>query len=320
METLAACNLCGSARFIPLLEKLGAVTKQRFGVVRCAGCGLVFVNPRLTEAENAALYDEAYFRGSGFDTSVDYVMLDQWPERREESLGIVEKIRLLRPGTDVRVLDVGCGTGAFLRVLRELGYDHVTGLELSSYAADVARRSSGAPVIEGDLVSAELGRACFDVINATEVVEHVRDPRAFFAKVRDLLAPGGIFIYSTGNERSAFARLLGKRWPYIVPEGHLYYFSPATIRRYFEQVGLEVIEPDLLSRAERRALLRAEDSVTHAQLGYVGRSDRGLKGAMYRTAARFSARPVVRLATRLVGKHAMPIGRRAGDLATAGRP
>jgi cyclopropane fatty-acyl-phospholipid synthase-like methyltransferase len=142
------------------------------------------------------------------------------------------------------------------------------------------------------------------------VVEHVRDPRAFFTKVRELLAPGGVFIYSTGNERSAFARVLGKRWPYIQPEGHLYYFSPATIARYFAEVGLVALDPNDLARTDRRSLLRAEDAITHAQLAYVGRSDQTIKGAIYRFASRISARPVVRLATRIVGTHAMPVAMR----------
>jgi 2-polyprenyl-3-methyl-5-hydroxy-6-metoxy-1,4-benzoquinol methylase len=310
VETIRECNLCGSSRFTQVLEKVGLLTGRVFQVVRCEECGLVFVNPRLPEAENDSLYNEAYFRGEGFDCSVDYVMLDNGAERREESDGILQKIRLLTRGRDVRVLDVGCGTGGFLRALRGAGYQRVTGLELSSYAADVARKLAGVPVVTGNLVSADLGDAQFDVINATEVIEHVRDPHAFFAKVRALLAPGGVFIYSTGNERGGFARVLGKRWPYVQPEGHLFYFSPATMRRYFDQVGLVALDPGSLSAQERRALLRAEDRVTHAQLSYVGKSDPGLKGAIYRAAARFSAPPLLRMATRFVGKYAMPIGLR----------
>jgi uncharacterized Zn finger protein len=77
MEQVERCNLCGGSRFALFTEVVGHKTKQRFQIVRCEECGLMFVSLRLTAEENKALYDEAYFNGQGFDPSVNYVMLDQ---------------------------------------------------------------------------------------------------------------------------------------------------------------------------------------------------------------------------------------------------
>ena len=117
MEQLNECNLCGSTRHALFAVKEGRHTGKTFRIVSCRDWGLVFVNPRLTEAENQALYDEDYFNGKGFDASVNYVMLaEEEVARRQESLGIVAKIEALQPGKGARVLDVGCGTGSFLKV------------------------------------------------------------------------------------------------------------------------------------------------------------------------------------------------------------
>src|SRR5581483_4040567 len=144
-------------------------------------------SPRLTERENLALYDERYFNGEGFDASVNYVMLDEQGElRREENEGTLRKIALLKPTRDVRILDVGCGTGVLLRALEAAGYTNVTGIELSEYAAFVARKNVKGAVHVGDILDVDLPSGGFDVINATEVIEHLRDPLAFFRRVREL--------------------------------------------------------------------------------------------------------------------------------------
>jgi 2-polyprenyl-3-methyl-5-hydroxy-6-metoxy-1,4-benzoquinol methylase len=314
MESLTECNLCGSKSFSLFAEKKGTHTGKTLGIVRCDDCGLVFVTPRLTADENRALYDEDYFNGKGFDSSVNYLKLeDERIERRLESLGIIEKIRILRPEQDLRILDVGCGTGALLEALREAGYRHIEGAELSAYAAAIAGERSGAVVHVGDILDIDFGARVFDVINATEVIEHLRDPLAFFRRIGSLLAPNGVFIHSTGNADGLYAKWLGANWPYLVPEGHLHYYSPRTLRRYFEQAGLEPVEPAALDRKTRIGLLRCEDEIAHAQLRYVGKSDGGVKGVLYRAVSRAPRFALGRAITLIAGKYALPFARKAVD-------
>jgi len=311
METLTTCNLCGGRDFELFAERRGNLTSHTFTIVRCTSCSLVFTNPRLDDAENAALYEEDYFRGEGFDTSVKYLRLDEEAlARRDESLAIVAKIRALKPSRHVRILDVGCGAGSFLKTLVDEGYTNVEGLELSHFGARHAAQKTGLLVHEGELHKVTLPEGHYDVVNATEVVEHVRDPMAFFAKVRRILAPGGIFVYSTGNERGLYARILGRNWPYLVPEGHLYYFNPKTIEAYFRKVGLEPLKADPVTRWRLRS---AESRIAHAQLLYVGQSAPGLKGTIFRTVARLDVSPVRHLVSSVVGKGELAIGVRLAE-------
>lgn len=308
MEQLSRCNLCEGSQFSVFAEMTGRMTAQRFRVMTCDACGLRFISPRLTAEENRALYSEAYFNGQGFDDSVNYVMLEEASgARRDENEGTLEKIALFKPDRNLRILDVGCGTGSFLRALATAGYRDVWGIELSDYAAAIARERTGARVLVGDILDADLPAASFDVINATEVIEHLRDPRLFFARVHELLAPGGVFVYSTGNARGLYARVLGKRWPYLHPEGHLFYFDPSTLARYFVAAGLQPVVASKLDKPMRDALIRAEGRIARAILLYVGQSDRGVKGKIFRFAAAFDSPMVRRAITRVLGRETMPI-------------
>ncbi len=312
MEAVEECNLCGGRSFSLFAELDGPVTQRRFRVVRCAGCGLQFVATRLTTDENAALYGEPYFNGKGFDTSVNYVSLDGAADaREEENAGVLEKIATLKPGRGIRVLDFGCGTGALLRALVGAGYTDVWGVELSPYAAAKAAGIAGARVFAGELLAADLPRGSFDLINATEVIEHVRDPLACFGRIRELLAPGGVFVYSTGNARGLYARLLGKRWPYLHPEGHLFYFDPQTLTRYFLRVGLEPISWRALEPAQQRTFLAAESRMARSVLKYVGHCDPGFKGHVFRAVGALESPWVHRAVAAVVGKQDLPLGIRS---------
>ncbi|MBW1973556.1 MAG: class I SAM-dependent methyltransferase [Deltaproteobacteria bacterium] len=78
----------------------------------------------------------------------------------------------------------------------------------------------------------------FDVIIALELIEHLYDPMTFLHRVYQLLNPGGVYIYTTGNFQET--RLLGRRWGYLnIPEGHLYFFTPRTIKLYLRKVGFK---------------------------------------------------------------------------------
>jgi 2-polyprenyl-3-methyl-5-hydroxy-6-metoxy-1,4-benzoquinol methylase len=308
VDRLDRCNLCGGSALSLFAEKTGRKTPRSFRIVTCQGCGLTFVSDRLSAEENVSLYDEAYFNGDGFDVSINYVMLDEEEvSRRQENEGVLAKIALLKPGKDRRILDVGCGTGCLVRALTAAGYEDVWGVELSEYAGRIARETTRAQVHVGDFTELPLPLAHFDVINATEVIEHVRDPLAFFRRVKELLAPGGVFIYSTGNVRGLYARLLGKRWPYLTPEGHLFYYDRSTLTKYFERVGLRSVHFATLDRPGREAYLSAEDQMAHSLLQYVGKSHPGFKGRVFRFVGALDNAIVRRAVTLVVGKHDLPV-------------
>ena len=91
---------------------------------------------------------------------------------------------------------------------------------------------------EIDVVAGEPG--AYDVVVLCDVIEHVRHPGDFLAKVRAALRPGGLLLIVTPSTASWSARVMGRRWMELKPE-HLYYFSPSTLTRQLTRSGFDGI-------------------------------------------------------------------------------
>ncbi len=230
------CQLCGSDQRRPRFQD------GPFTVVECT-CGLVYVTPRLTGEALAEVYGADYWKS-------DNPKLKGYADYASEAVLYLRtyqrRMRLVRRWLPerARILDVGCAAGYFLRVAARDGHD-VRGIEPSAAIAREAVRELGEDRIHvGDLQTAPVERGfapgAFDLITLWDVIEHVPDPQAMLARVRELLAPGGRLLLETQNVASRWARLLGRRWHHYKHEEHLYHFSPATIARLLAQCGFVV--------------------------------------------------------------------------------
>jgi YD repeat-containing protein len=224
------CPACGKP-VAPVGTKRGRFRTRDYLVGRCT-CGFALVlDPDL---DNDRLYDEAYYNGRGADPLINYVYEVDSPNtiRRYEWDAIEQLVgRLTTLDNQTRWLDLGCGAGGLVKHLVRRGVS-AYGSD-SGYGAKLAR-DRGVPMLDqNDLDGAS---ASFDVVSAVEVLEHVDEPRRFLRQVSDLLRPGGVFFYTTGN--AARARdLIG--WSYLVPEIHISFYTPSVIERLFSGVGLE---------------------------------------------------------------------------------
>jgi SAM-dependent methyltransferase len=135
-----------------------------------------------------------------------------------------------------RVLDVGCGTGRFLWLAREAGYE-VQGVELAGYAAALGREKLGLPIRAGRLE--ELDPALrFEAITMWDFLEHTPDPLAILGAARRLLVDGGHLLMTVPNVGSWWARAMGKRWVgFDKASEHLFYFTRASLRRMLARAG-----------------------------------------------------------------------------------
>ncbi|HTU03198.1 MAG TPA: class I SAM-dependent methyltransferase [Candidatus Sulfotelmatobacter sp.] len=226
---MSACNLCGAGD-VRILE----TSADGVRVVQCRKCGLIFLDP-FPRYDAAAHYDEAYYRP----------WRDQAPQRAALWTRRAEFLRQFSPVG--RLLDVGCGDGAFMLAARRQGWQ-VMGTEVSAWAADTLPGRDGLAVVRGELPGLELP-GLFDAVTMWHVLEHVQEPgEALRAAVR-LLRPGGVLTVAVPNAASHLFRLaylLVKRRPlrYYAPgerELHLYHFTPATLRTALEGAGLSIL-------------------------------------------------------------------------------
>lgn len=226
-----SCRLCGASA-VSAGAKRGRRTRREFALLRCTGCGFVWVAEPWTDY--ATIYDERYYRGEGSDPLVDYVFEYDHPGasvRQAEWEGIVAAVSACEPKLK-RWLDFGCGTGGLVRHVDESR----PGIEIAGYdTGNWARRAreDGLPILDDRALEAAEGR--FDVVTAIEVIEHVVDPLDFLSTIRRLLRPGGLFFYTTGNAAHAPAEFTN--WGYVVPEIHVSYFTPRAMTVALEATG-----------------------------------------------------------------------------------
>lgn len=239
METVS-CNLCRSERHAVLHDGLPDLLLGRDGVaatfVRCRRCGLVYQNPRPTFAEMAAHYPPEY---DSYDVPADGSGAALM--RRAVSYGVAKRCRFLtrhkRPG---RVLDVGCATGTFLEGMQQAGWE-AHGVDISEYAAGVARRRLGAEVRVGTLEAAAYPDRYFDAVTLWDVLEHLHDPVASLREVHRVLKDDGLLVVRVPDGSSWDARLFGRHWAGLDAPRHLYVYDPATAGATLARSGFRVL-------------------------------------------------------------------------------
>nr|WP_321985484.1 bifunctional 2-polyprenyl-6-hydroxyphenol methylase/3-demethylubiquinol 3-O-methyltransferase UbiG [uncultured Lichenicoccus sp.] len=172
-------------------------------------------------------------------------------------IGWIDRRLRRRPGTRLRLLDLGCGAGLASEALAALGHD-VLGVDAAPEAILAARNhQSSVPAVShaGALsyrcASAEalVGEgARFDAVVALEVIEHVADPAAFLRLLAKMLDPGGVIVVSTLNrtwQSLATAKIGAEYVLRLLPAGtHDWrrFMTPAELGRHAAQAGLRVAD------------------------------------------------------------------------------
>jgi SAM-dependent methyltransferase len=202
------------------------------------------VNPQPSVQELAEIY-------RSFDSG------DQW-RRGEEHFNRAVCRAILRFKKSGTALDIGCGSGNFLRAMRKAGFE-VYGIEPSETGSAYAREVHGVETFRGtveEYLDAQ-GRYRFDVVSILNVIEHVKDPRKVLQGLRLLMREGAVLAVVVPDARlhatiGELRRHLGASDPFWMcterhplvgfdPPLHLCSFVPRTIRGLIESCGFRVL-------------------------------------------------------------------------------
>ena len=272
LEAVSACPVCSDTRRSPLhggLRDRLLPTPGRWDLWRCGNCGSAFLDPRPTQASMGGAYGADYMthaRPPGtaphggiaalrrrllhgyLNARYGYALADGLgagrvligllPGARSRTERFIRNLRFA--GERPRLLDVGCGNGAFVGQMQALGW-RAEGIDVDRRAL-AEGRAAGLPVREatiGDLDS-EQGR--FDAITLGHVIEHLHEPRESLAALRSLLRPGGMVWLATPNVEATGHRVFGPNWHALDPPRHVVVFSGAGLRRLLDAAGFDRVE------------------------------------------------------------------------------
>ena len=218
VRAVPICPGCQHAAPAAIIEQYG-----KYELFECRHCGLQFWEPR--EMPDARWYEQVY---GGRDEK----LLPLEPGHKY----FLEDPLAKRTGT---LLDIGCGTGNFLKVARDAGYE-VTGTELDRNAARFAKGRLGLEKVMELTVSefvTQHPEDKFDVVTFFEVLEHQAAPLEFLRGVKKCLKPGGQIALSVPNR---------DRWltgPDVLdyPPNHFTRWNAAVIKNFLGAQGFEVL-------------------------------------------------------------------------------
>ena len=231
------CNLCGSVNsgwdiLFPLNNE------QR--LVSCRSCGLIFNDRMRTDLEN--VYSDSYFTADEKNAEggyFNYLMIEKALNRNYKFAYdfILKESKALRE--KVRILDIGCGCGFFIKQFKEMDGFDVKGVELNGTACRTAKEC-GLDVENVRIEDFKDARP-FDYIVFFELIEHLLDPMAFMKEIFSKAQNGTRILISTPNIGSFFFGILKRKWPAIHPASHNYYFSRKTISELAGKAGFQVV-------------------------------------------------------------------------------
>ena len=196
-------------------------------IVKCTNCGFTYTSPRFS----ADAYDRIYS-----SIPVPHEGVRDFDAAKQARFRRLSRIVRQHLPEGSRLVDFGCGDGAFLR---ELNDPAAIGFEIG---APERRRAGPSEIVLGNWASAVGGPGLepgsFAAVTAFDVLEHLPRLEQDVALVRSLLVPGGLFLASVPDIASLVAQAMGKRWNMLLLE-HLWYFSPITFDRFLARFGFE---------------------------------------------------------------------------------
>jgi 2-polyprenyl-3-methyl-5-hydroxy-6-metoxy-1,4-benzoquinol methylase len=238
-------SLCPACR---KSEKILALSGRGFTIWRCAGCGLGATVPPPAEADGLERHaaDAQYVTEAWADPK------DRWWRRFTEAPLDLLAVAGARPG--MRLLDVGCNLGYFVLAARARGYA-ATGFDGAPAAVEFARSELGLDVTCARLETASFSSASYEIVALNHVLEHLPDPRAALTRVSEWVAPGGFLLVTLPNFASPIARTSGARWAGLVPDQHVWHFTPRALTRLVARAGFMGIRwrTRMMMYAPRRA-------------------------------------------------------------------
>jgi len=238
MINYKSCPVCNAGCIrADLVAKDYTVSNENFDIWACDNCDLKYTD-NIPEQSAIGKYYQSSNYISHSDTKAG-VINKLYHKVRTHTLKtkrkLIEKFTQKSRG---EILDIGCGTGAFLNNMQQADWK-ITGLEPDENAIKTANSLYNIfPKNPDELFS--LPSNNFDAITMWHVLEHVHQLQEYIEQLKNLIKPDGVIFIAVPNYQSFDAEVYGAHWAaYDVPR-HLYHFSPKSMEKLVSLHGLKI--------------------------------------------------------------------------------
>jgi 2-polyprenyl-3-methyl-5-hydroxy-6-metoxy-1,4-benzoquinol methylase len=239
MHSVLSCPICSGTSF----QKFGqtkdyTVSHETFELSKCSSCEFVVTSPRPEDDQLGKYYlSENYISHTAKATT----LFDKLYELSRQfaldwKLTLVKKFNYSKSSLPT-LLDYGCGTGFFLKKVKENGFN-IAGVEPSEIARHAAEQNAKTNIQPG----IEDVNDKFDVITLWHVLEHVSNLNELVAELKIRLNPSGTLIIAVPNLKSNDAKKYGMQWAgYDVPR-HLWHFDQKTMTQLLTKHNFQLVD------------------------------------------------------------------------------
>lgn len=223
------CPVCSSQKYSFYCDAPSHYTPETYRITICDQCQMVFTNPQFTFYDKVAesrgatptAFDEGMLRGLFFQATFTLSLIEPFTKGK-------------------RILDFGCGEGAFVAAALENGWQ-ARGYDLNVGGMQEANRRWKTDVFDSGSFDAYHAnfRESYDVVVALQVFEHLAEPLAVGTKAVQLLKPGGIFLIDVPNVNQVAERK--SKGSSLDPTAHLCHFSLDTLSLLMDKLGCDIV-------------------------------------------------------------------------------
>ena len=228
------CTLCNNRLSTKLIEEIKR-DSEVYSIYLCEECNVGITSPAPTAEELSELYSAANYRsicGKRFNPFIEYLIYNFRLQRKRRIKKYIKK---------GRILDIGCGRGLFLDIMRRDGWN-VTGVEFNKETASYATEIYRIHVITGDLLNWNLPDESLDVVTIYHVLEHVPKPLEIISACKKILRKGGLCVIAIPNIASLQASIGKKNWFHLDIPYHLYHFSEEGLCKLLKKNDFRILK------------------------------------------------------------------------------
>lgn len=238
------CQICGNTAQCKFRNHQGYQKSLQFDIYHCDRCFTAFASPlKVDESIYDLIYDQVE-QVPGYERYLRYSSeIQQEPDplsylaKEDIYWSVSQYLQKRKNSHSLKICEVGCGFGYLTYALDRAGYN-VVGIDISQVAVEKARQNYGDLFIHTDIKDyANTHTGKFDVVIATEVIEHISEVKEFLKEARNLLAPGGDLIITTPNRTPYPSDIL---WETEPPPVHLWWFSEKSMTYLAQALGFNL--------------------------------------------------------------------------------